>query len=92
MQAIALSIPYKYTNLLSTIMRFPSLLLLSLLKPYSIGDYITFKEFSGFVEKITFQETTLKTVTNQTLVIPNHSIDVNWAFDLAFTRVANSRA
>jgi len=53
---------------------FASGILIVLFRPFTIGDYIKVGGLEGFVEDIGLFHTTLKTVDNKAVIIPNSSI------------------
>lgn len=54
-----------------TLQNFAGGVLILLLKPYKVGDYITFGSYSGFVREIQIFHTIITTYGNQRIVIPN---------------------
>lgn len=54
-----------------TLQNFAGGVLLLLLKPYKIGDYIEYDTFKGFVKEIQIFHTIITTYNNETIVIPN---------------------
>ena len=54
-----------------TLQNFAGGVLILLLKPYKVGDYIEFNTFKGCVKEIQIFHTVLVTLNNETLVIPN---------------------
>lgn len=54
-----------------TLQNFAGGVLILLIKPYKIGDYIEFGEFKGFVKEIQIFHTILTTYNNDRIIIPN---------------------
>ena len=54
-----------------TLQNFAGGVLILLLKPYKIGDYIEFGSFKGFVKEIQIFHTILTTYNNDRIIIPN---------------------
>lgn len=54
-----------------TLQNFAGGVLILLLKPYKVGDYITYDKYSGFVREIQIFHTIITTYGNQRIVIPN---------------------
>lgn len=54
-----------------TLQNFAGGVLILLIKPYKVGDYIVFGEFKGFVKEIQIFHTILTTYNNDKIVIPN---------------------
>jgi small conductance mechanosensitive channel len=54
-----------------TLQNFAGGVLILLLKPYQVGDYITFGEYHGFVKEIQIFNTIITTYDNELIVIPN---------------------
>lgn len=61
-------------SLQNTLSNFAGGVLVLFLKPFKVGDYITTKDGEGTVESIGLVYTTLMTVENKRIVIPNSSI------------------
>ncbi len=57
-----------------TLQNFAGGVLLLLLKPYKVGDYIEFGEFKGFVKEIQIFHTILTTYNNERIIVPNGSL------------------
>ncbi len=53
---------------------FASGILIVVFRPFTIGDYIKVEDNHGFVEEIGLFHTTLKTIDNKAIIIPNSSI------------------
>ncbi len=53
---------------------FASGILIVLLRPFTVGDYIKVNGFEGFVQDIGIFHTTLNTLDNATVIIPNSSV------------------
>ena len=53
---------------------FASGILIVVFRPFTIGDYIKVEGLEGFVEEIGLFHTTLKTMDNKAIIIPNSSI------------------
>ncbi|MBQ7690805.1 MAG: mechanosensitive ion channel [Muribaculaceae bacterium] len=54
-----------------TLQNFAGGVLILLLKPYKVGDYIVFGEYKGFVKEIQIFHTILTTYNNDRIIIPN---------------------
>lgn len=57
-----------------TLQNFAGGVILLILRPYKVGDYIEAQGQSGSVEEIGLFQTRLKTVDNRTIYVPNNSI------------------
>ncbi len=54
-----------------TLQNFAGGVLILLLKPYKVGDYIEFDQFKGFVKEIQIFHTIITTYNNESIIIPN---------------------
>jgi len=54
-----------------TLQNFAGGVLILLIKPYKVGDYIEFGEYKGFVKEIQIFNTVITTYNNERIVIPN---------------------
>lgn len=54
-----------------TLQNFAGGVLILLLKPYRVGDYITYDTYSGYVREIQIFHTVITTYNNQRIVMPN---------------------
>lgn len=60
-----------------TLQNFAGGILILLLKPYKVGDYIDTGSYSGTVSEIQIFNTILKTVDNKVVILPNGGMSVN---------------
>jgi len=81
-----------------TLQNFAGGVLILILKPYKIGDYVSMVGYDGVVKEIQIFNTILTTVDNKTIIIPNGSIStssltnfstqktrrVDWTFGVAY--------
>ena len=81
-----------------TLQNFAGGVLILILKPYKIGDYVSMVGYDGVVKEIQIFNTILVTVDNKTVIIPNGSIStsslinfstqktrrVDWSFGVAY--------
>ena len=54
-----------------TLQNFAGGVLILLLKPYKVGDYITYDKYQGFVKEIQIFHTVINTYDNERIIIPN---------------------
>ncbi len=54
-----------------TLQNFAGGVLILLLKPYKVGDYIEFDQYKGFVKEIQIFHTIITTYNNESIIIPN---------------------
>ena len=54
-----------------TLQNFAGGVLILLIKPYKVGDYIVFGEYKGYVKEIQIFHTILTTYSNEKIIIPN---------------------
>ncbi len=54
-----------------TLQNFAGGVLILLLKPYKVGDYIEYDQFKGFVKEIQIFHTIITTYNNESIIIPN---------------------
>lgn len=54
-----------------TLQNFAGGVLILLLKPYKVGDYIEYDKFKGFVKEIQIFHTIITTYNNESIIIPN---------------------
>ena len=73
-----------------TLQNFAGGVLILLLKPYKVGDYIEAQGFAGTVKEIQIFNTVINTVDNKTIIIPNGGLSTgsinNYSFE-AYRRV-----
>ena len=73
-----------------TLQNFAGGVLILLLKPYKVGDYIEAQGFAGTVKEIQIFHTVINTVDNKTIIIPNGGLSTgsinNYSFE-AYRRV-----
>ena len=73
-----------------TLQNFAGGVLILLLKPYKVGDYIEAQGFAGFVKEIQIFHTVINTTDNKTIIIPNGGLSTgsinNYSFE-AYRRV-----
>lgn len=66
-----------------TLQNFAGGVLILLLKPYKIGDFIEIPEYSGTVKEIQIFHTIINTFDNKTIIIPNGGLStgsiINWS-------------
>lgn len=81
-----------------TLQNFAGGVLILILKPYKIGDYVSMQGYDGIVKDIQIFNTILTSVDNKTIIIPNGSIStsslinfstqktrrVDWSFGVAY--------
>ena len=60
-----------------TLQNFAGGVLILLIKPYKVGDYIEFGNFKGTVREIQIFNTVINTLNNERIVIPNGSISTS---------------
>ena len=58
-------------------------------KPFVIGDFIKIGDFSGRVQNITLRNTTIKNLSNHTIIIPNQVITKDFVINMS--RIENRR-
>lgn len=68
-----------------TLQNFAGGVLILLLKPYKVGDYIEAQGFAGFVKEIQIFHTVINTTDNKTIIIPNGGLSTgsinNYSFE-----------
>ena len=57
-----------------TLQNFAGGVLILLLKPYKVGDYIEYEQYKGFVKEIQIFNTIITTYDNESIIIPNGGI------------------
>ncbi|MCH5224440.1 MAG: mechanosensitive ion channel [Muribaculaceae bacterium] len=69
-----------------TLQNFAGGVLILLLKPYKVGDYIEAQGFAGYVKEIQIFHTVINTMDNKTIIIPNGGLSTgsinNYSFEL----------
>lgn len=69
-----------------TLQNFAGGVLILLLKPYKVGDFIEAQGFAGFVKEIQIFHTVINTTDNKTIIIPNGGLSTgsinNYSFEL----------